>query len=33
MDPARQRDGLPDVSRAQFVAMMCAFHVPDTIPA
>ena len=27
MDPAGQRDGLPDVRRAQFVAMMRAFHV------
>jgi hypothetical protein len=27
MDPAGQRDGLPDVCRAQFVAMMRAFHV------
>jgi hypothetical protein len=26
MDPAGQRDGLPDVCRAQFVAMMRAFH-------
>src|SRR5436309_6673473 len=26
MDPARQSDGLPDVRRAQFVAMMRAFH-------
>ena len=26
MDPAGQRDGLPDVRRAQFVAMMRAFH-------
>jgi hypothetical protein len=27
MNPAGQRDGLPDVCRAQFVAMMRAFHV------
>jgi hypothetical protein len=27
MDPAGQRDRLPDVCRAQFIAMMCAFHV------
>jgi hypothetical protein len=27
MDPAGERDGLPDVDRAQFVAMMRAFHV------
>jgi hypothetical protein len=26
MNPAGQRDGLPDVCRAQFVAMMRAFH-------
>jgi hypothetical protein len=30
MDPAGQRDGLPDVRRAQFVAMMRAFH---SVPA
>jgi hypothetical protein len=27
MDPAGQRDGLADVRRAQFIAMMRAFHV------
>jgi hypothetical protein len=27
MNPAGERDGLPDVSRAQFVAMMRAFHL------
>jgi hypothetical protein len=27
MNPAGERDGLPDVCRAQFVAMMRAFHV------
>jgi hypothetical protein len=27
MDPAGQRDNLPDVSRAQFVAMVRAFHL------
>jgi hypothetical protein len=27
VNPARQRDGLPDVRRAQFIAMMRAFHV------
>jgi len=27
VDPAAEGDHLPDVSRAQFVAMMCAFHV------
>jgi hypothetical protein len=27
MDPAGQRDRLPDVSRAQFVAMVRAFHL------
>jgi hypothetical protein len=27
VNPAGERDGLPDVSRAQFVAMMRAFHV------
>ena len=27
MNPAGQRDNLPDVSRAQFVAMVRAFHV------
>ena len=27
VDPAGQGDDLPDVCRAQFVAMMCAFHV------
>ena len=27
MNPAGERDGLPDVRRAQFVAMMRAFHV------
>jgi hypothetical protein len=26
VDPAGKRDGLPDVCRAQFVAMMRAFH-------
>ena len=27
VNPARQSDRLPDVCRAQFVAMMCAFHL------
>src|SRR5258706_14835511 len=27
VNPAGERDGLPDVCRAQFVAMMRAFHV------
>ena len=27
MDPAGQRDNLPDVCRAQFVAMVRAFHL------
>ena len=26
VDPAGQSDCLPDVCRAQFVAMMCSFH-------
>ena len=30
MDPAGQSDGLPDVRRAQFVAMMRSFHVQTT---
>ena len=29
VNPAGQRDGLPDVCRAQFVAMMRAFHVKN----
>ena len=33
MDPAGQRDGLPDVCRAQFVAMMRAFHEFNIIAA
>jgi hypothetical protein len=32
MNPAGQSDSLPDVCRAQFVAMMCAFHF-DSVAA